>query len=692
MSIRAKLLLLSLATLALPWAGCQYTREMESSLREAEQQALLAVANTLATSLRGRVDLLYRAAERPDTAAGGFAAIPLVTQPTLDGQSNEWPRAPDSWRDFSSRRNGTMRVLAGEFDRYIYLLIEAEDRSWVFDASDAAALDSGAAGDRLWLAFDTPEGKRAEYFLSATGPGSLRGRRVQRADYGQARAVDEPRIAASWARSANGWRMEIQLPLALLGQRFGLVFDDRDQRGAAAISIGNLNSATLAGGGPLLAADPGLRTYLENFRQPGVRLAVGTTQGATLAQVDALPVPAALSPAQTLLSRFYRRLLERSNLAERVIDNRPFQLDAPLAAEAAAGRTGTALLATADERRLIVAVAAPIRAAGSDAVLGVLQVAQTSDRWLSLRDRALTRLMNRTLLVSLVAFLVAFAFASWLARRLIALRDAAGTAVSNEGLVRTDFPGTESADELGAVARSFSALLERLGGYTHYLRTLAGKLSHEIRTPLTIVRSSLDNLDRETLSPSARQYAARAREGCERLGGIVVAMGEATRVEEAISQAERTQFDLRGLLASACESYRLAFAERRFSLQAPEQPLMMTGAPELIMQMLDKLIDNAVDFSPEGASICIKLNGEPERAFIDVENPGPLLPKGAERLIFESLWQSRSDQTGKPHFGLGLYISRLVAEFHGGSIAAANLEDGSGVRFSVNLRLTNEHS
>jgi two-component system sensor histidine kinase ChvG len=661
---------------------------MESSLREAEQQALLAVANTLATSLRGRTDLLYRASERPDPAAGGFVAIPLVTQPTLDGQINDWPRAPNSWREFASRRNGTMRVLAGEYERYVYLLVEAEDRSWVFDASDASALEPGAAGDRLWLAFDTPDGRRAEYFLSGAGAGGLRGRRVQRADYGQLRAIDEPRISAAWTRSASGWRMEIQLPLGLLGQRFGLVFDDRDQRGAAAVSVGNLTAATLAGGGPLLAAHPDLRAYLENFRQPGVRLAVGTAQGATLAQVDALPVPAALSPAQTLLSRFYRRLLERSDLAQRVLDNRPFQLDAPLAAEAAAGRTGTALLATADERRLIVAVAAPIRAASSDAVLGVLQVAQTSDRWLSLRDRALTRLMNMTLLVTVIAFLIALAFASWLARRLIALRDAAGTAVSNEGKLLASFPGTDAPDELGAVARSFSALLERLSGYTNYLRTLAGKLSHEIRTPLTIVRSSLDNLDREALSPAAREYAVRAREGCERLGGIVVAMGAATRVEEAISQADRMRFDLRELLASACESYKLAFPDRRFALQASEQPLVMTGAPDLLLQMLDKLIDNAVDFSPVNSLIQIKLNNETERAFIDVENSGPLLPAGAERLIFESLWQSRPESQGKPHFGLGLYISRLVAEFHGGSVSAANLDDGTGVRFRVSICAT----
>src|SRR3954447_20499413 len=60
MSIRLKLLLLGLATLVLPWAGCRYAREMESALREGEQNSLLSVAQTIASSLQGRADLLYR--------------------------------------------------------------------------------------------------------------------------------------------------------------------------------------------------------------------------------------------------------------------------------------------------------------------------------------------------------------------------------------------------------------------------------------------------------------------------------------------------------------------------------------------------------------------------------------------------------------------------------------------------------
>src|SRR5688572_23678166 len=63
--LRTKLLALALTTLTLPWAGCQYAREMETVLRENEQQSLLAVTSTIAGSLRGRQELLFRADSLP---------------------------------------------------------------------------------------------------------------------------------------------------------------------------------------------------------------------------------------------------------------------------------------------------------------------------------------------------------------------------------------------------------------------------------------------------------------------------------------------------------------------------------------------------------------------------------------------------------------------------------------------------
>ncbi|MDB6088062.1 MAG: Histidine kinase [Gammaproteobacteria bacterium] len=651
MSLRLKLLLLGLATLVLPWGGCRYAREMESALREGEENSLQAVAQTIAASLQGRGDLLYREGKTHDVVqAGPYDLKPIVlsAQPFLDGYAGEWPHAPSAWAWFAKGRH-RFGILTGVFERTLYLQLDVQDEHLVFDTAGANPLESGAAGDRVWLGMQDADGLERQFFIAATGPGSVTARHIETGEYGQQQAVDEPRIVGAWQPSPQGYRLELRVPLSMIGRRFGVLIDDRDARGATPVSYGTLNSDDLHTVGRLIVAAPELTGYLAQFMQPGLRLSVTTPGGLTLARADALAQVTELGPERGILARFYRRFVDRPG-----------------------------------ERKLIES-AAPIYDRDHRDIIGDLQVTQTADRWLGLRDRALTQMLNFTLITSAVAVMAMFAFAARLAVRLSRLRRASESALTREGLVTT-FPETAAPDELGDVARGFSTLLGRLNEYTGYLRTLAGKLAHEIRTPLTIVRSSLENLESEEVPVTARVYLERARQGSERLNAILIAMGAATRVEEAIGNSERSRFDLVPVIASAADAYRAAFPQRGFAIELPHEPVMIDGAPDLIVQMLDKLIDNAVDFSPPAATLTIRLDLEPHAAVLEVDNPGPPLAPETQARLFESLWQSRGgDSDGRPHFGLGLYIVRLIAEFHGGSASAANLPGAAGARFSVRL-------
>jgi signal transduction histidine kinase len=648
MSLRLKLLLMSLATLVLPWAGCQYAREMESALRAGEKEALGAMAQTIAASLQGRSDLLYRDSFSSGAGKPGpldLQPMLLAGEPFLDGYPEEWPDDAPNWRTVS-RGKERVRILTGVHERTLYMLLDVRDDRLVFDAPAADPLESASLGDRIWIGFQDPQGIDHHVFIASGSAGAVRARRIETREFGHQVAVEEPRIEGALQPVNGGYRAELRIPMSLLGPRLGVLIDDRDKRGAAPESFGTLGRDDLRVRGRLVAAAPALHSYLEQFIQPGLRLSVTTPEGTVLGVVDALGANADFDADRGILSRLYRRLLanpgEREVLeaSRRILDH--------------------------DRRQLI----------------GHLQIAQTAERWLTRRDRALTNLLNFTLLTSAVAVLGMFAFAAHLAFRLARLRRASESALTREGLVTT-FPETNSPDELGDMARSFSTLLARLGEYTGYLRTLAGKLAHEIRTPLTIVRSSLENLESEGISPGARVYLERAREGSGRLNAILVAMGAATRVEEAIQNAERTRFDTAPVIQSAVESYRSAFPQRQFAAELPGGGLEIEGAPDLIVQMLDKLVDNAVDFSPEGATITVRLREEPQAAIIEVDNPGPTIPPQVLGRLFESLWQSRSGSDSRPHFGLGLYIVRLIAEFHNGGAQAQNLPDGSGARFSV---------
>jgi two-component system, OmpR family, sensor histidine kinase ChvG len=104
--------------------------------------------------------------------------------------------------------------------------------------------------------------------------------------------------------------------------------------------------------------------------------------------------------------------------------------------------------------------------------------------------------------------------------------------------------------------------------------------------------------------------------------------------------------------------------------------------------MLDKLAANAVEFSAPGSAIRFELRREAASVRLSVFNEGPPLPADMQDRLFESMISVRDKQAqGEPHLGLGLYIVRLIAEFHGARATARNLDDGSGVEIRVEFPL-----
>ena len=525
----------------------------------ARANSLQAVAQTIAASLQGRTDLLYREGKSRDEAEPAatpdepapqaepqpspydLQPIMLNAPPFLDGYGDEWPRTPGIWRYFTKDKH-RFGILTGVYERMLYGLLDVEDDHLVFDAPGANPLEPSGIGDRVWLGMRDPQGVERQFFIPAAGPGLVTARRIETGEYGQQLAVDEPRITGAWQPSPKGYRVEFRVPLSMIGPRFGVLIDDRNERGATPVSYGTLFSDDLHTVGRLIVVGPGTHWLSRAIHAAGI----------APRRHDTRPDACWRRPTPWRRSRSF----VRSEVCS----------PASIAVSSIARATGALIVSSA-----------PIYDRDHHEVIGNLTATETADRWTRLRDRALTEMLNFTLITSAVAVIAMFAFAAWLALRLSRLRRASESALTREGLVTT-FPETEAPDELGDVARGFSTLLGRLNEYTGYLRTLAGKLAHEIRTPLTIVRSSLENLESEKDVPAtARIYLDRARQGSERLNAILIAMGAATRVEEAISSAERSRFDIVPLVASAADAYRIAFPERRFATELPPETVMIDG-------------------------------------------------------------------------------------------------------------------
>ena len=335
---------------------------------------------------------------------------------------------------------------------------------------------------------------------------------------------------------------------------------------------------------------------------------------------------------------------------------------------------------------VIVSAAYPIWS--GDRVLGAVVVEETTNSILSLRNQALERLLALSLAGFAVAVAVLMGFASHLSARIRRLRDEAESAIDGRGRITGLAAASSAGDEVGDLSRSFSALLERLERHHTYLESMASRLSHELRTPIAVVRSSLENLHAEPLPESARTYMERAEAGLRRLSRILSRMSEASRLEQALAATDIERFDLRAVVGECVHGYRVAYPQRRFDAELPDYPVWVRGAPDLAAQMLDKLVENAADFALPDTAIRIELRFRSTTAALAVSNLGPTLPPELAERLFDSMVSARKrDGDEEPHLGLGLYVARMIAAFHGGSLRAENLAGGDGVCITAVLRL-----
>ncbi|MBB5209709.1 ATP-binding protein [Chiayiivirga flava] len=662
MSLRNKLLLLALSTLVLPIAGWLLVRQLEALLREGQAQAQLASAEALARAVAARADAL------PPAGPGWF--VHAATQPfALDGYDEEWQLQGIAPQTVAPG----LRVALAQSNGALHLFIAVDDSSRV--RADAH-WSQAARADQVQLVLDFG-GSTQRLRLASAAPGPLI---VVDVDGGTA-----PRLLGEWQEDSAGYRIELRFPQAMRPRRMGLAMLDFSDPAAAPRRVGS-GSADGIDPWPLIEPSSALHTTLAQLLPDGMRARLLHTEGWVLARAGAF---AALPPQQQPV--FWRRWLYRL-LAGRTApapqdEFAAARLDSGEIWQALGDKPASAWRSLDDGRRLLLVTAAPVRVAGQ--VRGALLLERPSDALL-LTNQALSGLMLATVLAMLVVGVVLFAFAGRLSSRIRHLSVAAERASTREGRTAADpFPRSASNDELGDLSRSFGKLLDEVNAYTDYLRSLAGKLSHELHTPLAVVRSSLENLESEALSANATTYVARARDGVDRLGAIVRAMSEASRMERAIASADAEDFDLRALLEGCADGYRPLLGTRELKLLLPAAPLPFHGAPELIAQALDKLVDNARSFCPADGWILLALAPSPDGAVLAVANAGPALPDAMQERLFNSLVSVRGASQrgdGTPHLGLGLSIVRLVAELHRGGARARNLPQGGGVEFRLTLR------
>ncbi len=289
------------------------------------------------------------------------------------------------------------------------------------------------------------------------------------------------------------------------------------------------------------------------------------------------------------------------------------------------------------------------------------------------------------LAILVISSLVFFIFASRISGRIRSLSNEADKAIDEHGRILGNVKASKVNDEIGDLSRNLSSVVSRLGQYNHYLENMASRLSHELRTPIAVVRTSLENLAFLDLPDNATAYIERAKSGTQRLSKIITDMSEATRLEQMLLTTDKIVFDLNLILRGCVQGYQQIYPDINFAINSINSNANINGSPEHIAQLLDKIINNAIDFSCD-KHISLAIYEDRANYIIAVSNNGPLLPENMSNDIFDSMISFRGGAKQEtPHLGLGLYIARLICEFHFGSIKAQNHHDPDGVTIEITL-------
>ena len=242
-------------------------------------------------------------------------------------------------------------------------------------------------------------------------------------------------------------------------------------------------------------------------------------------------------------------------------------------------------------------------------------------------------------------------------------------------------------DELGELVETFNGMLARLEASFESLRRFTADASHELRSPLALMRSELEGTLARARTPAEYEQVLRDLEAeVEHMARMVDQLLMLARADAGALQPAAINLDVADFLHETAARWR-PMADRRhvqLDVDAPDSG-MVVADPDLLRRVMDNLIDNATRHSPAGTSV--RLTGAPTPGGwnIEVGDQGPGIPAAARAALFERFARvddaRARDGSGA---GLGLALSRAIAESHGGSLLLVD-PNGRGATFRLFL-------
>lgn len=217
-----------------------------------------------------------------------------------------------------------------------------------------------------------------------------------------------------------------------------------------------------------------------------------------------------------------------------------------------------------------------------------------------------------------------------------------------------------------------------------WLENITHYLNHEMKNSILGAQTSLNMLHRKIRNSELQKYVDRAEKSHKEMRSIMKAVSETTSLEASIMQTSSIEFDVSEVIQNRLEDYAVIYPDANIEGQVTPF-IFIKGNDNLIVQCLDKLVNNAIEHYAENTAITVLVELKDSNCVVTVTNIGDELPGNTDD-IFKLFTSSKADSSSG-NFGMGLYVSRLIADFHHGQISARPLNDGllQGATFELRI-------
>nr|WP_313530159.1 sensor histidine kinase [Shinella sp.] len=421
------------------------------------------------------------------------------------------------------------------------------------------------------------------------------------------------------------------------------------------------------------------------------------TQGQVL-RFDLPPVEPESTGIVERLNVWFNRMLQPGNL--------PQYKEAPggdgsIYPEVMNALTGVrgAVVRVNDKGELIVSVAVPVQR--FRAVLGVLLLSTQAgdiDKIVHAERLAIMRVAGVAGLVNIALSLLLSSTIANPLRRL----SAAAIRVRRGAKEREEIPDfSVRQDEIGNLSIALRQMTNALYDRIDAIESFAADVSHELKNPLTSLRSAVETLPLARTDESKKRLLDIIQHDVRRLDRLISDISDASRLDAELARSDARTVDLEKLLGDLIDISRQVNTRKKpvsldFVVDRKDNPKVkfeISGYELRIGQIVTNLIENARSFVPDpGGRIVARLSrGRNDRCIIQIEDNGPGIQAEDIDRIFERFYTDRpaSEDFGQ-NSGLGLSISRQIAEAHGGTLKAENIVDKAtgavrGARFTLSL-------